>query len=166
MKEIYRHRLNKTIEEFIAARCSWKFAWKLSHFEKGVQQYSHRLTNAIIFGFGLRAGHNDSIFCRFLILKIVYKYIRIYLYSADPIFKRKTKHSSLTQPSYDRRNENRNRQTNNLSAAKNAKENLGVTSFFTTSPAYGLSQQVIYLTLFHLWRLNTFKIRWLIYNNT
>jgi len=35
---------------------------------------------------------------------------------------------------------------NNLSVAKNAKENLGVTSFFTTSPAYGLSQQVIYLT--------------------
>jgi len=85
-----------------------------------------------------------------LILKAVYKYIRIYLYGIDPIFKRKTTYSLLTQPSYDRQNENRNRQTNNLSVAKNAKENLGVTSFFTTSPAYGLSQQVIYLTLFHL----------------
>jgi len=37
-----------------------------------------------------------------LILKVVHKYIRIYLYGADPIFKRKTKHSSLTQPSYGR----------------------------------------------------------------
>jgi len=66
-------------------RSSQDFTWKLSRFWKGCSTIP---TSADQCNYSWVKGKSQRFnFCRFLILKVVYKYIRIYLWSTDQISK-------------------------------------------------------------------------------